>query len=566
MRRWIVMSFIISFVGSVGAQNLLTNGDFESWSGGIPNSWSISGSNLNTEQEYSIVHGGGSSCKLLWTTTSTRWIQQEIPVNAGAQYTFNFWAHDNEPHGRVRVYMRWYDAAGNRIEPNSEGDYSVDNPDWQELTLSASAPANAETVHVEMRVYDVSWGDSITSAGVYVDDASLTGGGGDITPPYIVSAFSWGENLVEVIFSEDLDETTAENAGNYSMDQGISITNAELDASDSALVHLTTSSQGNVFCTLLVSGVEDLVGNPTTGDTASFWGKISTISSARADDNSDFVPDKKGDIVTIEGTATVEWYIVSSSACFLQDATAGIMVWTPGYDPQISRGDIARVAGEVGQYTGTTQIKNVKRFEIMGQGTLPSPSTLSLSQFGEGYEGSLVRVDNVYRADETPWPESGNSANILITNESGADTVTLRIYHGTNIDGTQEPTWPSDIVGLMDQFDSAPFDEGYQILPRDMGDLTEVEVAENAFLFRVGNTGNPIKGNTQISFTLPEGCDISLNVYNLLGQLIAELANGRYCEGEHNISWSVRDISTGVYFVNLATGRLRKTQKVIIVK
>ena len=49
----------------------------------------------------------------------------------------------------------------------------------------------------------------------------------------------------------------------------------------------------------------------------------------------------------------------------------------------------------------------------------------------------------------------------------GIDTVVFRIDSDTDIDGSPEPTWPVDVLGIGSQYDtSAPFDGGYQIFPR----------------------------------------------------------------------------------------------------
>ena len=45
----------------------------------------------------------------------------------------------------------------------------------------------------------------------------------------------------------------------------------------------------------------------------------------------------------------------------------------------------------------------------------------------------------------------------------GLDTVVFRIDSDTDIDGSPEPAWPVDVIGIGSQFDnSAPFNGGYQ--------------------------------------------------------------------------------------------------------
>ncbi|PYR68928.1 MAG: hypothetical protein DMF88_07700 [Acidobacteria bacterium] len=47
----------------------------------------------------------------------------------------------------------------------------------------------------------------------------------------------------------------------------------------------------------------------------------------------------------------------------------------------------------------------------------------------------------------------------------------LRIDADTNIDGTATPSGTFTVIGLASQFDSAPFDGGYQVLPRSLADI-----------------------------------------------------------------------------------------------
>ena len=168
MRGWVV-ALVLLFLVEVAGATLLTNGGFENWSGGVLDNWTISGSGLSTEQEGDTVLAGTSSCKLVWTTKTIRWILQKHPVTAGTEYTYSLWAYDNDPFGRVRGTLRWHRGDGSLISSVNTS-YSVDSTDWQRLSISALAPSLAETVHVEIKVYDVDWPPG-TSATVFVDSA-----------------------------------------------------------------------------------------------------------------------------------------------------------------------------------------------------------------------------------------------------------------------------------------------------------------------------------------------------------------------------------------------------------
>ncbi len=85
---------------------------------------------------------------------------------------------------------------------------------------------------------------------------------GDVTAPEIDSVFSVGDShRATVVFSEPVDSSTAQHAGNYSISGGIGVVAAFLGG-DGRTVTLTTSELSDgVTYTLAVNGVEDLAGN-----------------------------------------------------------------------------------------------------------------------------------------------------------------------------------------------------------------------------------------------------------------------------------------------------------------
>ena len=71
----------------------------------------------------------------------------------------------------------------------------------------------------------------------------------------------------------------------------------------------------------------------------------------------------------------------------------------------------------------------------------------------------------------------------------------MRIDSDTDIDGSPEPVWPVDIIGLGSQFDSSvPYDGGYQILPRYYADdfLPAGSLPVELTSFSASVTGNAI--------------------------------------------------------------------------
>jgi hypothetical protein len=175
MKRYLfgaVVVVILVAAVSLSGQNLLQNPGFENWSGDSAHYWDTETTGYDLFKESGIVHSGNYSAKVVLKSTSTQRLTQYVaPVNPGNEYAGSIYFFDNDPYIRARLYIRWFDGSGGWIS-NFWSSYTNDSTEWQELDAGPdSAPALAETVHVEVRLYDV---DSLPdSAIVYVDDATL---------------------------------------------------------------------------------------------------------------------------------------------------------------------------------------------------------------------------------------------------------------------------------------------------------------------------------------------------------------------------------------------------------
>ncbi|MBD3232470.1 MAG: T9SS type A sorting domain-containing protein, partial [candidate division Zixibacteria bacterium] len=81
-----------------------------------------------------------------------------------------------------------------------------------------------------------------------------------------------------------------------------------------------------------------------------------------------------------------------------------------------------------------------------------------------------------------------------------------------------------------------------------------------------GNYPNPFNASTNINFSLPEAGNVSLEVYNLMGQKIATLVNGYKEAGQHTVNWDASSYSSGVYFYKLDAGEKLLTRRMTLLK
>ncbi|MCK4754050.1 MAG: T9SS type A sorting domain-containing protein, partial [Calditrichia bacterium] len=85
------------------------------------------------------------------------------------------------------------------------------------------------------------------------------------------------------------------------------------------------------------------------------------------------------------------------------------------------------------------------------------------------------------------------------------------------------------------------------------------------------NFPNPFNPRTEIGYDLPERSDVTLEVYNMLGQKIKTLVNEPQSEGYYQIIWDGRTdtgnlVGSGVYFYRIQANNFSKVRKMILVR
>jgi len=80
------------------------------------------------------------------------------------------------------------------------------------------------------------------------------------------------------------------------------------------------------------------------------------------------------------------------------------------------------------------------------------------------------------------------------------------------------------------------------------------------------NYPNPFNPETVIEFSIPQAGFTKLNVYNLLGNEIAELVSGELSAGNYSVNFNEANVAGGVYFYTLSSGSYSSTKKMVIIK
>ena len=85
------------------------------------------------------------------------------------------------------------------------------------------------------------------------------------------------------------------------------------------------------------------------------------------------------------------------------------------------------------------------------------------------------------------------------------------------------------------------------------------------------NYPNPFNPSTSIEFALPQSSNVTLKIYNSLGQEVVTLINHEMTAGFHTVSWNGRDnsnsqVSSGLYIYRLQAGNAVFSKKMTFVK
>ncbi|HTY01107.1 MAG TPA: T9SS type A sorting domain-containing protein, partial [Bacteroidota bacterium] len=96
------------------------------------------------------------------------------------------------------------------------------------------------------------------------------------------------------------------------------------------------------------------------------------------------------------------------------------------------------------------------------------------------------------------------------------------------------------------------------VAPGSSGDPTSFALSQNY--------PNPFNPTTVITYTLPRQSEVTLKVYNLLGQLVSTLVNETQTGGTYSVQFNASRLSSGTYFYHLHAGQYNDVRTMMLVK
>ena len=118
-----------------------------------------------------------------------------------------------------------------------------------------------------------------------------------------------------------------------------------------------------------------------------------------------------------------------------------------------------------------------------------------------------------------------------------------------------DTTYNGDVDGVLFQF-------GLSIVSVNNDVSNEIPMD-----FRLSqNYPNPFNPVTTIRYSIPKENNVSLIVYNMLGEEVAELVNESQQIGNYEVELNATELSSGVYFYKIQAGSFVETKKMILLK
>jgi len=192
------------------------------------------------------------------------------------------------------------------------------------------------------------------------------------------------------------------------------------------------------------------------------------------------------------------------------------------------------------------------------------------------------------------WPQG---SNIVVTSNKTVVMVSESNGFGTKIswvkpDGScgvndKLPRWEwnpfsvwlQDIVTIGDNIciyyvNGAAYNYDYPVTFKEakinINDLvTGIEINENNLPTKFSlsqNYPNPFNPSTTINYSLPKSRNVTLKVFDILGQEVTTLVNEKQSAGKYEVKFDADNLSSGIYFYRLKANNLWKTKKMILLK
>ncbi len=189
--------------------------------------------------------------------------------------------------------------------------------------------------------------------------------------------------------------------------------------------------------------------------------------------------------------------------------------------------------------------------------------------FGSFENDSFMTVDSVYGDTTLITVEE---KNVACSAEAGPFQNCISIFIDV-LGSYDEEQWitfaPNVGIVLVGQFMFTVSLHSAKIGTTYYGNIVSIEgdaVSHLRSYSLMQNHPNPFNPITTIEYSLPLSGDVSLIIYNLLGEEVARLVDGFQQAGKYTTIWNASHVCSGIYFYRLQAGNFVQARKMMLLK
>lgn len=97
-------------------------------------------------------------------------------------------------------------------------------------------------------------------------------------------------------------------------------------------------------------------------------------------------------------------------------------------------------------------------------------------------------------------------------------------------------------------------------------DEVEIEISQPNVFYLGQNYPNPFNPSTNIKYSIPADGNVTLKIYDILGEEVSTLVNEYQQAGTFDVVFDGSNLSSGVYYYQLTSGELTSTKKMMLTK
>lgn len=357
--------------------------------------------------------------------------------------------------------------------------------------------------------------------------------------------------------------------------------NILIRATSSGRWHMSTASPGDSVVVTIMGDVTHLNGNFTVNGTGAagshfivhHYGNIHATLG-----NFSISRGSQG------GTGTTTWYLYGGNFTMIANAAQNSnnlgAKWVFAGDDGVQVMDVRSTATIQGKALntnilegaslnlGNSNIRGTADFNLLAgaelkttstqglEGNFTTTGTVSLSQ-----EGSFAFVGNAFQ--ETGFNMPQTVQNLTIDNGQGVAMSRETTVNGTlllkngMLDNTATLT-----LGVDGQ---VVIENGELLFPLTGSSIGGIDEVPTVFALKQ-NFPNPFNPTTQIKYDIPSNTNVTLDIYDVTGRLVASLVNGQHAPGSYSVTWNAHQYASGMYIYRIRAGEFTSTKQLMLIK